>query len=160
MIDVRFYNLLNRKIMVNVKFQDGGYLIENKVLFGFAVPNSDYINLATEPGEHTNYSKLPYQGIDYPGEYNIGGTDFKVYLGKNNKLNYIMNLNNKLVGIIQSVEILEQDEVVTADYWLFEEDNISSKIDQLELEWKKYKFDQEKGVEQVNGHTAESSQTE
>jgi hypothetical protein len=56
--------------MVNVKFKHG-FLIENKLLFGFEEADSKYINLALEPGIDMRYEKLEYALVDYPGEYDI-----------------------------------------------------------------------------------------
>jgi hypothetical protein len=56
--------------MVNVKFKNG-FLIENKLLFGFESPDTKYLNLASEPGTDMRYETLDYALIDYPGEYDI-----------------------------------------------------------------------------------------
>jgi len=56
--------------MVNVKFKKG-FLIENKLLFGFETTDPKYINLALEPGDDMRYDKLEYALVDYPGEYDI-----------------------------------------------------------------------------------------
>lgn len=128
--------------MVNVKFKNG-FLIENKLLFGFEKSDAKYINLALEPGSDMRYEKLDYSLVDYPGEYDIQGIGIECFLGANNKLNYIIHLENKNIGIIQSVDVLDLDDVGTVSYWLYQDDKIANKIDQLELEWEKQKLTNE-----------------
>ncbi len=125
--------------MVNVKFKNG-FLIENKLLFGFEHPNLKHINLASEPGEDMRYEKLDYALIDYPGEYDIQWVGIECFLGQNNKLNYIIHLETKNIGIIQSVDVLDLSEVGEVNVWLYQDDKIANKIDQLELEWEKQKL--------------------
>ena len=96
--------------MVNVKFKNG-FLIENKFLFNFDHPEAKYINLALEPGSDMRYEKLDYPLVDYPGEYDIQDIGIECFLGANNKLNYVINMNDKKIGIIQSADVLELDGV-------------------------------------------------
>ncbi|MEI6118919.1 MAG: hypothetical protein WCP92_07005 [bacterium] len=56
--------------MVKVTCKNG-FLIENKLLFGFETADPKYINLALEPGDDMRYDKLAYALVDYPGEYDI-----------------------------------------------------------------------------------------
>ncbi len=119
--------------MVNVKFKNG-FLIEGKLLFGFEHADTKYINLALEPGSDMRYEKLDYALVDYPGEYDIQGIGIECFLGANNKLNYIIHLENKTIGIIQSADVLDLDEVGEVNYRLYQDDKIANKMDQLELE--------------------------
>jgi hypothetical protein len=80
------------------------------------------------------YEKLEYALVDYPGEYDIQGIGIECFLGANNKLNYVIHLENKTVGIIQSPDVLELDEVGEVNFRLYQDDKIANKIDQLELE--------------------------
>ncbi len=128
--------------MVNVKFQNW-FLIEHKLLFGFETPDTKYINLALEPGGDMRYEKLDYALIDYPGEYDIQWVSIECFLGANNKLNYILAIEGKKIGIIQSPDVLDLDEVGEVSYRLYQDDKIASKIDQLELEWQKQKLTNE-----------------
>jgi len=125
--------------MVKVTFKNW-FLIENTVLFGFVSPNSAYINLALEPGDDMRYEKLDYALVDYPGEYDIQWIVIDCFLGSNNKLNYIVTLNSKKIWIIQSVDVLDLNEVGEVQYRLYQDDKIANKIDQLELEWEKQKL--------------------
>jgi hypothetical protein len=119
--------------MVNVKFKNG-FLIEHKLLFGFEKADPKYINLALEPGGDMRYEKLDYALVDYPGEYDIQDISIDCFLGANNKLNYILTINGKKIGIIQSPDVLEMDEVGEVSFRLYQDDKIAKKIDQLELE--------------------------
>lgn len=128
--------------MVNVKFKNG-FLIENKLLFGFEKVDPKYINLALEPGEDMRYEKLEYALVDYPGEYDIQWIGIECFLGANNKLNYVLTINDKKIGIIQSPDVLEINEVWEVKFWLYQDDKIANKIDQLELEGEQQKLVQE-----------------
>ncbi len=125
--------------MIHVTHKDW-FLIDKKLKFWFTQPDPAYINLALEPGDDMRYDKLPYSLIDYPGEYDMGGIGIDCFLWKNNKLNYIIALDGKRVGIIQSPDVLELDEVGEVNFWLYQDDAIANKIDQLELEWQKQKL--------------------
>lgn len=126
--------------MVNVKFKNG-FLIEHKLLFGFEKADPKYINLALEPGSDMRYEKLDYSLVDYPGEYDIQDVSIECFLGVNNKLNYILTINGKKIGIIQSPDVLEMDEVGEVSFRLYQDDKIAKKIDQLELEGEKQKLE-------------------
>ena len=125
--------------MVNVKLKNG-FLIENKLLFGFETADAKYINLALEPGWDMRYEKLEYALIDYPGEYDIQWIGIECFLGTNNKLNYILDIDGKKIGIIQSADVLDLDEVGEVNFRLYQDDKIANKIDQLELEGEKQKL--------------------
>lgn len=129
--------------MVNIKLESEWYLIENKILFGANVPNKDYINLAMEVWEDIVIEKLPYSIVEYPGEYDIDGVFIKSFSSKDGKLNYIITINNKTIGLVQSAKILEEDDVRSLDAWLYLDDAVEKKLEQLELEWKKYKLNLE-----------------
>ncbi len=127
--------------MVNIKLDSGWFLIENKILFWASVPNKDYINLAVDTGEDIVTETASYSIIEYPGEYDINWVFIKVYGSKDWKLNYVFTVNNKKIWLIQSPKILEEDDVNSMYAWLYLDDSVEKKIDQLELEWKKFKLD-------------------
>ncbi|HOG15072.1 MAG TPA: hypothetical protein PK674_00640 [Candidatus Absconditabacterales bacterium] len=131
--------------MVNIKLESEGYLIENKILFGASIPNKEYINLATEIGEDIVIEKLPYSIVEYPGEYDIDGVFIRSFGSKDGKLNYIITINNKTIGLVQSAKILEEDDVRSLDAWLYLDDAVEKKLEQLELEGKKFKLNLEDG---------------
>lgn len=131
--------------MVNVKFKNG-FLIENKLLFAFETPNVNYINLASVPGTDMRYESLDHALVDYPGEYDIQWIGIECFLGKNNKLNFILTIKNKKIGIIQSADVLDLSEVSDVSFWLYQDENIANKIDQLEFEWEKQKLVVEQSV--------------
>ncbi len=123
--------------MVIVEKQDWGYLIDEKVLFGATVPSEEYLNLWMDLGEAIHYTKRPYSMIDYPGEYDINGVLVMCILGKWNKLSYLLTLDGEKVGLIQTDDVLNDDNVRNLDYWLYAEEKIALMIDQMELEGEK-----------------------
>ena len=80
------------------------------------------------------YHESPQIIVDYPGEYDIHGRSIKAFVGKNAKLNYLIQGKNKKFWIIQSADILESDDIDGMDTWLYRGENISKKFEQLEME--------------------------
>ncbi len=135
--------------MVNIKLDSGWFLIENKVLFGANIPNPEYINLALEIWEDIVVEKMPYSIIEYPGEYDIKWIVIGAFWSKDGKLNYIVNVNNKKISIVQSPKILEEDQFSNMYARLYLDDSVEKKIDQLELDGKKFKLDSNGGTLKV-----------
>lgn len=116
---------------------DGGYQIEKSLFFGYAYVHNALINLASEVGEDMRYHEGEILIVDYPGEYDIKGWTIKAFVGQNQKLNYLIQGNNKKFWIIQSPDVLELEEVDRMDTWLYLWEAIEKKLDQLELEGEK-----------------------
>jgi len=123
--------------MLKVEKIDWGFLIEEKIMFGASVPHKDYINLAVDLWEDVREWDLSYILVDYPGEYDIQNVSIHVSQNKDHKLNYMLILDWKRIWLIQSYQILDLDKFENADVWLYTDEKISSKIDQMELEWEK-----------------------
>lgn len=113
---------------------DGGFQIENELFFGYTYTHNGLINLASEVGPEMRYHESPQIIVDYPGEYDIHGRSIKAFVGKNAKLNYLIQGKNKKFWIIQSADILESDDIDGMDTWLYRGENISKKFEQLETE--------------------------
>lgn len=126
--------------MINVVNKDG-FVIDHKLFYGYQAPNKKYINLAQTMGDDMRYDKLDYQLIDYPGEYDIQGIGIQCFLGADQKLNYVIDLPSKRIGLIQSLDVLDLDEVGNVSFRLYTDDRIANKIDQLELEGEKQKLE-------------------
>lgn len=126
--------------MVDIKLEWEWFLIEKKVLFWATQPHPDYVNLALEVWEDVVTERLPHAIIEYPWEYDIMWVWAKVFLWKDNKLNYLLNINWKKIGIIQTPKILEEDEVTWMDWWLYLDDSVEKRLDQLEMVGKKLKL--------------------
>jgi len=126
--------------MVDIKLEWEWFLIEKKVLFWATQPHPDYVNLALEVWEDVVTERLPHAIIEYPGEYDIMWIWAKVFLWKDNKLNYLLNIGWKKIWIIQTPKILEEDEVTWMDRWLYLDDAVEKRLDQLEMVWKKLKL--------------------
>lgn len=128
--------------MIAVSYQDG-FIIEKTLCYGFEKMHKDYINLATTLGEDMRYDKLEYSLIDYPGEYDVQGIMIQSFLWSDQKLNYIVDLHGEKVAIVQSLDVLDLDEFGFVKHWLYTDDIIANKLDQLELEWEKQKLETE-----------------
>lgn len=126
--------------MINVVNQNW-FIIEKKLYYGYQEPNPKYINLAQVMGEDMRYEKVPYQLIDYPGEYDIQGISIQCFLGADKKLNYVIDIHNKKIWIIQSVDVLDLEEMAGVTFRLYTDDRILSKIDQMELEGDRQKLE-------------------
>ena len=126
--------------MVDIKLEWEWFLIEKKVLFWATQPHPDYVNLALEVWEDVVTERLPHAIIEYPWEFDIMWVWAKVFLWKDNKLNYLLNINWKKIWIIQTPKILEEDEVTWMDWWLYLDDAVEKRLDQLEMVGKKLKL--------------------
>lgn len=126
--------------MVDIKLEGEWFLIEKKVLFWATQPHPDYVNLALEVWDDVVTERLPHAIIEYPWEYDIMWIWAKVFLWKDNKLNYLLNIDWKKIWIIQSPKILEEDEVTWMDWRLYLDDAVEKRLDQLEMVWKKLKL--------------------
>jgi len=126
--------------MVDIKLEWEWFLIEKKVLFWATQPHPDYVNLALEVWDDVVTERLPHAIIEYPGEYDIMWIWAKVFLWKDNKLNYLLNIGWKKIWIIQTPKILEEDEVTGMDRRLYLDDAVEKRLDQLEMVWKKLKL--------------------
>lgn len=113
---------------------DGGYQIEKSLFFGYVYAHNGLINLASDVGEDMRYHEGDIAIVDYPGEYDIKGRTIKAFVGQNQKLNYLIQGNNKKFWIIQSPDVLELEEVEGMDIWLYLWEAIEKKLDQLELD--------------------------
>jgi len=123
--------------MVKVEQKDGGFVIEGKVLYGATVPHENYVNLAHEKWENLFYEKMPFQLIDFPGEYDVSGVFVKAMLGRWNKLSYVLKIDDQRIAILQTTDILDRDDIGDMNVWLYSNEKIAAKIEQLELEGKK-----------------------
>ena len=126
--------------MVDIKLEWEWFLIEKKVLFWATQPHPDYVNLALEVWEDVVTERLPHAIIEYPWEYDIMWIWAKVFLWKDNKLNYLLNIGWKKIWIIQTPKILEEDEVTGMDRRLYLDDAVEKRLDQLEMVGKKLKL--------------------
>jgi len=126
--------------MIDIKLEWEWFLVEKKVLFWATQPHPDYVNLALEVGEDVVTERLPHAIIEYPWEYDIMWVWAKVFLWKDNKLNYLLNIGWKKIWIIQTPKILEEDEVTGVDWWLYLDDAVEKRLDQLEMVGKKLKL--------------------
>lgn len=119
------------------------YLLDNKILFWADQRENKYINLSKSLGEDMRYKNLDHNLVDYPGEYDIKWINIQSFLGKNDLLNYLIIYGNKRIALIQSPEILENTtDFAVAQEWIYTNDSVLAKLEQLEVEWEKTKLEQ------------------
>ena len=92
--------------MLKIKFKNG-FLIENTLLFWYETTDPKYINLASVAGDDMRYEKIEYTLVDYPGEYDVQWIGIECFIGSNEKLNYLIKMNDKKIAIIQSDDVLD-----------------------------------------------------
>ena len=120
---------------IDIKKTDNWILIENKFLFNPTEIEVWIINLMPTVWEEMAYDRGNLLSIDFPGEYDIWWAFIKVYAWNGNKLNFLITYEWASFGVIQSPEVLELDEVCDMNTWIFPDESVSKKLDQLEMEW-------------------------
>ena len=113
---------------------NNGTKIWEKFVFNPQEIISGIINLQSMIGGEMAYDRGNLLSIEFPGEYDIGGTLISTYVGNGDKLNYVIIDDEQRFWIIQSPEVLELDEVCDMDTWIFTDEAVSKKLDQLEME--------------------------
>jgi hypothetical protein len=120
---------------IDIKKTENWILIENKFLFNPTEIEVWIINLLPKIWEEMAYDRWNLLSIDFPGEYDIGWAFIKVYAWNGNKLNFLVTYEWTTFAIIQSPEVLELDEVCDMSTWIFLDEAVEKKLDQLEMEW-------------------------
>ncbi|MDD3868396.1 MAG: hypothetical protein PHR46_02260 [Candidatus Absconditabacteria bacterium] len=130
---------------IAVKKTSRGIFITDRFVFNPTEIQVGIINLKAIAGEAMAYDRSHLLCIDFPGDYDIGGTWIQAFLGKGDRLNYLISYQEEekeyTFGIIQSQEILELDEFSGMDVWFFYEDSINKKLDQMEIDGERVDFD-------------------
>lgn len=127
---------------IDIKRTENWILIENKFLFNPTQIEVWIINLLPNIGEEMAYDRWNLLSIDFPGEYDIGGAFIKVYVWNWDKLNFLVTYEWVTFAVIQSPEVLELDEVCDMGTWIFQDESVSKKLDQLEMEWDRINLSQ------------------
>jgi len=120
---------------LDIKKTENWILIENKFLFNPSEIEVWIINLLPTIWEEMAYDRWNLLSIDFPWEYDIWWAFIKVFSWNWNKLNFLVNYEWITFAIIQSPEVLELDEVCDMSTWIFPDESVSKKLDQLEMEW-------------------------
>ena len=120
---------------IDIKKTENWILIEYKFLFNPTEIEIWIINLLPKTWEEMAYDRWNLLSIDFPGEYDIGWAFIKVYAWNGDKLNFLITYEWTTFAIIQSPEVLELDEVCDMSIWIFPDESVSKKLDQLEMEW-------------------------
>ena len=127
---------------LDVKKTENWILIENKFLFNPTEIEIWIINLMPTIWEEMAYDRGNLLSIDFPGEYDISGAYIKVFAWNWDKLNFLISYEWTTFAIIQSPEVLELDEVCDMNTWIFPDESVSKKLDQLEMEWDRVNLSQ------------------
>ena len=120
---------------VDIKRTENWILIDNKFLFNPTEIEIGIINLMPTIWEEMAYDRWNLLSIDFPWEYDIGWAFIKVYAWNWNKLNFLVTYEWNTFAVIQSPEVLELDEVCDMSTWIFPDESVAKKLDQLEMEW-------------------------
>jgi hypothetical protein len=132
---------------IDVRKTENWILVENKFLFNPTKIEIWIINLLPTIWEEMAYDRWNLLSIDFPGEYDIGWAFIKVYAGNWNRLNFLITYEWTTFAVIQSPEVLELDEVCDMSTWIFPDDSVDKKLDQLEMEWDRINLSQ---LDEVN----------
>ena len=127
---------------IDVKKTENWILIENKFLFNPTTIEIWIINLLPKTWEEMAYDRWNLLSIDFPWEYDIWWAFIKVYAWNGDKLNFLISYEWTTFAIIQSPDVLELDEVCDMDTWIFPDESVSKKLDQLEMEWNRINLSQ------------------
>ena len=120
---------------LDIKKTESWILIEDKFLFNPTEIEIWIINLMSTTWEEMAYDRGNLLSIDFPGEYDIWWAFIKVYAWNGDKLNFLVTYEWTTFAIIQSPEVLELDEVCDMNTWIFPDESVAKKLDQLEMEW-------------------------
>ena len=127
---------------IDIKKTENWILIENKFLFNPTEIEIWIINLMPTIWEEMAYDRGNLLSIDFPWEYDISGAFIKVFAWNWNKLNFLVSYEWSSFAVIQSPEVLELDEVCDMNTWIFPDESVSKKLDQLEMEWNRINLSQ------------------
>ncbi len=83
------------------------------------------------------HSQMDKKIIDFPWEYDIDGIFVKAVLWKGNLMNYFVKTKTKSFAVIQNAKVLDDDDLLTVEHWLYFDEAIEKKLEQLELEGEK-----------------------
>ena len=119
---------------IDIKRTENWILLENKFLFNPTEIEGGIINLMPTIWEEMAYDRWNLLSIDFPGEYDIWWAFIKVYSWNWNKLNFLVTYEWTTFAVIQSPEVLELDEVCDMSTWIFPDESVAKKLDQLEME--------------------------
>lgn len=127
---------------IDIKKTENWILIESRFLFNPTEIEIWIINLMPILWEEMAYDRGNLLSIDFPGEYDINWAFIKVFAWNWDKLNFLVSYEWTTFAIIQSPEVLELDEVCDVNTWIFPDESVSKKLDQLEMEWNRINLSQ------------------
>ncbi len=126
---------------LEVKQSDNGILIWTHFVYAPQKNIPWIINLQLTVGAEMAYDRWNLLSIDFPWEYDIDGILISAFVGSWERLNYLITRKGEekeeKIWIIQSPEVLERGEIGDMDLWLYSDESVAKKLDQLELEWER-----------------------
>lgn len=125
---------------MEVQKQDNGYIIWENLFFWDEIKDN-YLNLQRESWEDMIFGEEEKFKIEYPGEYDKDDIYFKVIEDSESKLNYFIRTSENKVAIIQSPEVIKEEDFDNIDFWIYTQESIAKKIEEMEFEWEKILLD-------------------
>lgn len=125
---------------MEIQKQDSWYTIGENIFFWDDI-KENYLNLKKNVWEDMIFGKEKEFKIEYPGEYDKDWIFFKVVEDSEGKLNYFLRTDENKTVIIQSSEVLEKEEFDNIDFWIYTEESIAKKIEEMEFDWEKILLD-------------------
>ncbi len=123
--------------MITITPLEDAHLIENTFIFGNEIADEKYISLRLHTDTENILAEMQKNIIDFPWEYDITGNYIRAIAGKNNEMNYFIKTKKKSLAIIQTPKILEHEDMFNVHHWIYTNEKVLKKIEQLELEWEK-----------------------
>ncbi|HMT01472.1 MAG TPA: hypothetical protein PKD96_03865 [Candidatus Absconditabacterales bacterium] len=120
--------------MIKIEKQTNGYLIADK----FFIPEgnetkTDKITLSLTIGEAMSYEKDHKKTINFPGNYEIEGSNIIVF-DTNGSLNFFVKDEEETFAFIQNPSVLEKEEFGAIANRIYREDNIHEALLKMEFD--------------------------
>ncbi len=132
--------------MITIQSIEDAYMLENTFIFGNDVSDNTYILLKPQANTDDILAEMKKNNIDFPWEYDIADNYIRAILGKNNEMNYFIKTKKKSFAIIQTPKILEHEDIFNVQHWIYTNENVLKKLEQLELEGEKINLYEDKTI--------------
>ncbi len=123
--------------MITIQPIEDAYMLENVFIFGNEVSDNTYILLKPQSNIDDILAEMKKNTIDFPWEYDITNHYIRAILGKNNEMNYFIKTKNKSFAIVQTPKVLEHEDMFNVQHWIYTNEKVLQKSEQLELEGEK-----------------------
>lgn len=116
---------------MHIQQQGDGRLFDEKLYLGEG--NEGAINLRTTAWSRVRYGKNTANEIDFPGEYDMGGTTIRC-IDADDALHYVVTTATEKVAILQKAAALEVANFDAIDTWVCADATIKKEIERLEMD--------------------------